>query len=288
MGGTGCLILGWPMQPAASVERFIANPLGRWIAGRSFIVWNWNARLGGMVAWGSPSEVDVEQMFVLVDAYHRAAPSCDVVTDGSRLESLGATAYATLLESMKARRGVYAGVGRHAVVRGGGLMAAIVEGFFAVLAARHSVRVFDDSAAAFAWVRQPEGASARIALERLVDQAVAVRPEIRQLRQFLQSQLRSARFSGAAKALGLSERSLHRVLKAAQTGFRKELATLRVEEARRLLAETARKTDDIARSVGFSSHAHLATQFRRITGESPSEYRAKARATARGASGPRR
>jgi AraC family transcriptional regulator len=48
---------------------------------------------------------------------------------------------------------------------------------------------------------------------------------------------------------------------------------LRIEEAQRLLKETNLSVLDIAGSVGYNSPSHLATQFRRFTGVTPSAYR---------------
>jgi AraC-like DNA-binding protein len=47
---------------------------------------------------------------------------------------------------------------------------------------------------------------------------------------------------------------------------------LRIREARRLLVEPGATLKDVARRLGFSSAFHLSTQFRRLTGVTPSEY----------------
>lgn len=58
------------------------------------------------------------------------------------------------------------------------------------------------------------------------------------------------------------------------------LARLRVRQMARLLRETHQPVRDIARAVGWSNQAHAAQQFRKLTGLSPTEYRAKVREAA--------
>lgn len=58
------------------------------------------------------------------------------------------------------------------------------------------------------------------------------------------------------------------------------LARLRVREMARLLRETGLTVREIAHAVGWMNQAHAAQQFRKLTGLSPTEYRAEIRETA--------
>jgi AraC-like DNA-binding protein len=268
------------MRAAGSIKKFQQTPVGYWVAGRNFLVWNFSPKLGGAVLWGRPTETDLERMFSLTDAYHRDAPACDIVTDVSRVESIEGTAYGTLIRLGRERLGFFSSTSRrHAIIRTEGLVGALAEGFFPLLGARHSWKIFENHDTAFRWVAQPEGVKAWSELEPLIDQASGMKPELRQLRDYLRTRLQSARFADAAYALGMSQRTLHRTLLAAGTGFRDELNALRVDVARRMLVETDYKIENIAHRVGCSSHAHLATLFRRNTGQTPSDYREQVRAT---------
>jgi AraC family transcriptional regulator len=51
---------------------------------------------------------------------------------------------------------------------------------------------------------------------------------------------------------------------------------LRVEAARRALLDCDRTVSEVALEIGFSSHSHLTSVFRRHTGVTPSEYRRQA------------
>lgn len=50
---------------------------------------------------------------------------------------------------------------------------------------------------------------------------------------------------------------------------------LRIDEARRMLASTALDITSIAAELGYSSSQHFATQFRHMTGDTPTAYRRK-------------
>jgi AraC-like DNA-binding protein len=248
------------------------------VAGRCVLVWSWGPALGGSVVWGRPGEADVEQFFVLTDAYRLSSPGCDVVTDVSRVDSVESTLYAAFVEGMRGRAAHFAnGIRRHALVRPEGLVGGLAEGFFPISGVQHDWRVFPDAAAAFGWLDRPGADVASREVERLVDEARGLSPELRGLRDYLRAHLQDARLFGAAAVLGTSERSLHRTLREAKTCFRDELGAARVDTARRLLAETDLKIQEIARRVGYSTHSHLTTVFTRSTGQSPAAYREEAR-----------
>lgn len=58
------------------------------------------------------------------------------------------------------------------------------------------------------------------------------------------------------------------------------LTRLRVREMARLLRETGLTVREIAQDVGWRDQAHAAQQFRKLTGRSPTEYRAETRSRA--------
>jgi AraC-like DNA-binding protein len=83
--------------------------------------------------------------------------------------------------------------------------------------------------------------------------------------------------SSLARALRMSVRSLRRKLARDGIGYRDLRDEAIHSHARRLLAETDRPVDDIARSLGYAYSANFARAFRRTTGMSPAEYRASRR-----------
>lgn len=58
------------------------------------------------------------------------------------------------------------------------------------------------------------------------------------------------------------------------------LTRLRVREMKRLLCETGLTVREIAHAVGWMNQAHAAQQLRKLTGLSPTEYRAETRSRA--------
>ena len=270
------------MRAAGTAERFLESPNGAWVAEGCCLAWNRSPALSGSAIWGRPSEADVERFFVLADACYRAAPGCHVVTDGSRIDSLEATAYSTFVDGVRGRASHFEGGKRRLVlVRPGGLVGGLVEGFIPLAGLRHEWSVFTSAAEAFASIDPLGGAAVHEETERLIEEARGLPPELRRLRDYVRTHLHGARLSHAAAALGMSERTLHRTLQGAKTCFRDELAAARLDAARRLLAETDLKVEEVARRVGHASHGVLTNLFKRTTGQTPAAYREQAR----GASG---
>lgn len=82
----------------------------------------------------------------------------------------------------------------------------------------------------------------------------------------------------AAELASTSVRSLQRRLCTEGTSWRDVLTQARFDHAARLLRETDCPVLEIALELGYSDPSHFARAFRRIAGESPSAYRAAARA----------
>jgi AraC family transcriptional regulator len=102
---------------------------------------------------------------------------------------------------------------------------------------------------------------------------------LRRLREYVAANLhRPIAVEEIAAEVGLSERQLHRALRATTGQTPLALVTdLRIDRARDLLARTEAPIVEIARAVGFASPSHLALVFRRITGVSPAIWRRDAK-----------
>ena len=81
----------------------------------------------------------------------------------------------------------------------------------------------------------------------------------------------------AAKALGLTGRTLQRRLQAEGTTFLAESRKATVRRAKHLLSTTDDKVADIARAVGCATAQHFTELFRTETGVPPAAWRAAAR-----------
>nr|WP_256433565.1 helix-turn-helix transcriptional regulator [Myxococcus sp. CA040A] len=73
--------------------------------------------------------------------------------------------------------------------------------------------------------------------------------------------------------MGMSPRGLQRRLKAEGRTFREVTEDIRLEKARRLLADDSLNVAGIAERVGYSDARALRRAFQRWTGMSPGRYR---------------
>jgi AraC family transcriptional regulator, regulatory protein of adaptative response / methylphosphotriester-DNA alkyltransferase methyltransferase len=84
-----------------------------------------------------------------------------------------------------------------------------------------------------------------------------------------------------ARRLATSRRQLQRAFaEAGDTSFRDELARIRMEHARALLAQDALPVRQVAARVGYHQPAQFAKSFRRYHGQPPSAYRREKRTAA--------
>jgi AraC-like DNA-binding protein len=87
-----------------------------------------------------------------------------------------------------------------------------------------------------------------------------------------------------ARSLATSRRQLQRAFaEAGDTSFRDELARVRMEHARALLAEDVLPVRQVAARVGYQQPAQFAKSFRRYHGQPPSGYRRENRRVAQAA-----
>lgn len=152
-----------------------------------------------------------------------------------------------------------------------GLDAAAVTGFFRVVTPPFPVEVATTLHEALEHVGMDSSWGEHI------DEAVASMRALEgvrsSLRAYLSQNLVRAEVGEAARAIGVSTRTLQRRL--SPHGFDSELARARVERARQLLP-TPQSLLAIAIAVGFSSTQALNAAFQRVHGLSPSAWRLRA------------
>lgn len=97
-----------------------------------------------------------------------------------------------------------------------------------------------------------------------------------EIRQYIQSEIfrQKLSLSALSKAFGMRTTDLQRLFKEhyGMTVHRYQIE-LRMQEVRRLLADTDRTVLDICNAVGYSDHCYLDRLFRKMYGMSPLEYR---------------
>lgn len=142
-------------------------------------------------------------------------------------------------------------------------------------------RLYADSVASLLAVhllRNYSGGGATIARAVATARGAVLDPKrLRIATEFIRDQSRRDLSLGEiAAAVRLSPYHFIRLFKNAtgQTPYQ-YLIAVRVERAKNLLAQSSQSVGEIAHSVGFDSHTRFAIQFRRATGLTPSEYRAR-------------
>lgn len=263
------------MQPAASLADYLARPVGRWLAGRSWAHFFVDRGLCGLALWDRPDVAQVREMAAAIDA-EAAAGVHQSLIDARRLTGVDGPAFEEFSRVMGAK-GAQLGpdVTHHAIVRPPGVIGATVSGFYEVTPTSHPdrIRVFDSMGAALKWLGRGDGDAVVAAIDAIVQAAVALPDALRAIRAELAARRSSLSLREAARAAGVSARTLQEQLLAAGTSLRAENNAARVEWAKALLADTDEKITSIALQVGCASLQHFSTLFRKVTGVTPSEWR---------------
>jgi AraC-like DNA-binding protein len=262
------------MRPATSVREFLRAPLGRYLVARRHLVWCHSATLLGVALWGRPDEGDVVELLetLAVVRARGIRPRFDFVTDARHVDGVDPAGFRLAADYAQKELARLGREHRLAFVHGAGFSGTVLSGLFAHVLPQASSRGFSDPAAAFDWLGHKR-ASGEIA--RLVDAAVGAPPTTATVRNFLRTRTGELRLEEAARALGCSPRSLQRRLDDEGTSFRKLADDARVSAAIPLLIDTDEKLGAIAARLGFSSLATFSRLVRRVTGRSPSAFRAR-------------
>ena len=264
----------------ATVDELLAAPVGRYVSGRSFVVWVHNPTLCGSAYWARPDASDFPALRRLCALPRHAdlRPPFDVLVDCSGLEALDARAYEMLCAHLaEVARTAASNVRRVSIVRPEGIVGATLAGVFhEVVGTVFPAALFSDRAEALRWLGRVD-ASERGAINDVLDGVRHLAPPLRQLRGYLAGHLDEASVELAARALGVSQRSLQRRLLELGTSFRDEVVRTRVSAAEALLIDSDAKLEAVAKQVGCSSLPQFSALFRRMTGETPNEFRTRCR-----------
>lgn len=220
------------------------------------------------VAWGA---FDADEARRLCCAWSSTfgGPPRDTLVDVTHLRASDRDAFQVVRDTLESRREERAHVvRRQAIVALGEYGAVFLRGYLAMFPPPYELCDFETRADALTWLGHP-----CCAVE--VDEIEAVRDDlVFQLRNWLSvTELAEATLELAARALGTTARTIQRKLAAEATGFAAELTRAQIARAKRLMHETDRKLSDIALDVGCATPSVFSDLFRRVTGESPSQWR---------------
>jgi AraC-like DNA-binding protein len=220
------------------------------------------------IAWGSFDEAEAA---AVGEAWRKtfAGPPRDTLVDTTHLVMSDAGAFTSLRDLLERHRDDRARVvRRQAVVVREDWSGLFVRGYLAQYPPPYEMRSFSDRASALAWLGHP------CCLEEIEELESARIDLLARLRDWLDgARLEEATIERAVAELSVTSRTLQRRLLAAGTRFTAELARAQVARAQRLMLEPGRKLADIALEVGCASPSTFSDLFRRVTGETPSQWR---------------
>jgi len=259
----------------ASIEAFADDPIGRYVVAGSSVVWCASPSLAGASTWGAP---DVETTRAILKPFEAVwsksmSDQVDILLDGSRIERIDPDALSMLVAwNVERRDAIVRRVRQQIGVVPRGIIGVTLAGILPTIGETHPFRVVNDVAEAFRMLCGERAEVLCREVEALVDASTGTSSEVRGLRELLRTKRASLTVAEAARALGLSTRSLQRSLGAAGTSFQRELRDARFVEASALLASTGEKIAAIASRVGVTEGA-LTQLFRERAGCTPAEYR---------------
>ena len=268
------------MRLARTDEEFFASPSARYVAGDSYVYWCREPGFYGSAAWGRPDEEQARRLVSLWEVSLRpdSADARASFVDLRGVEGVDHLSYQPAADFFRTRDlPARTRVTRQAIVRPTGFAGALVAGFSEVVAAPYATQVFTDPHEALAWLDRSDPAADLLWLEELYAAVRGGGALLASLREVLQRDLTQVSLADAAAALRLSARTLQRRLSVADTSFQGEVDAARVAAAQVLLLRDGAKVTAVAVEVGCASSQHFSTLFRRVTGLSPSEWRARQR-----------
>jgi AraC-like DNA-binding protein len=262
---------------AATLDAYLAGPVGRYLLGPTYAVWWHDAQLNGLLFWDRPEEDHVRRMTAALDGELApgVAPHASLV-DARRVRAVDLGAFTALSRYVEKRREAFSRiVTRQALLRPEGLAGAAIAGFYAILSPSYLVKVFTDSGEALEWLGADPCFTPE--LDALYEAGTGSPRLLILVRAYLEQQVGQATLQETARAFGMSPRQLQRKLREAMTCFQREDQLARVRVAKTLLVETSYDVKRIAIEVGCGSLQHFGAVFRKAEGVSPTQWRARRR-----------
>jgi AraC-like DNA-binding protein len=259
------------MRSATSIEDYVKASSEAYVIERDFCAFH-TASLFGCIVWGRPG---IDETKGIVAA--RQAELVDttgphyVVLDYRLLEVVDIEAFKAMGVFLSENRELLTKVtAKTALIQPTEpFAAATVAGFYNVIKSPYPSQLCTTIEEAEAWLGVPTTEP----VTRIVEASAAGRSTTTALVALLERQPGLA-VDEAAKALGLTGRTLQRRLQTENTTFLAEARKATVRRAKHLLVTTDDKIADIARAVGCTTAQHFTELFRTETGMPPAAWRA--------------
>jgi AraC-like DNA-binding protein len=258
------------MRCAPDLEDYLRDPAEAYVIDRSYCALH-TATLFGLIVWGRPGMEEAKHIVrsrspELVDP----GPH-QVVLDYRLLEVVDLEAFKVLSDWLAANSETLARVtSKVALIQPTEPFArATVAGFYSVVKSPYPSQLCSTIEEAEAWLEVPTVKP----VTEIVEASSAGHSTTTHLVSLLERSPGLA-VDEAAKALGLTGRTLQRRLQTEGTTFLAEARKATVRRAKHLLATTDDKIADIARAVGCTTAQHFTELFRTETGVPPATWRA--------------
>jgi len=261
------------MRPIAKRDLDPADT-GVYLLGRRFVYVVADSGLHATIVWGAIDEAEAIAMTEAWAATAGAAPHVSLFDASAMLSADGAAyeAVRAFLAELHGGGPQASGIRRQAIVCGENFAGAIVLGYFTRFPPPFEIQIFERRAAALGWLGCPDDAAPLDAVTAAVGGGVDAL--VAGLRTWLDAgPLDAVALDVAARHLGVTARTLQRRLAAAGTRFSHEVARAQVARAQRLMLDPEAKLAAIALEVGCASPSTFSELFRRVTGETPTEWR---------------
>ena len=161
------------MRRAVDNREFLATPVGRYVAGRTWALWTADPTLCGSVVWGRLDDADIEQVLRSFDSLFspEMAPRCNLLTDASRLAGIDASAFQRFANFIAERLPDLAGrIAHHAIVRPAGVPGALVAGFYEISGPPpYPMRLFTSTVEALEWLGRTDAITRAAEIGALAD-----------------------------------------------------------------------------------------------------------------------
>ena len=270
---------GLLLRGAPSSKVFCERPLGRYHAGRSWLLgYSPDGAFSVLSAWGRPTEDDAQEFLRVsegVRRWHGQQPHA-LLIDTRALSLIDPFAFGVFAGFLgTARTSLERAIVRVAVLLGTGVSAAVAAGLIRLIPFNRPVDSFRSAEDATRWLACGCGPDVVEEIDRLQAAARQVSPDLLRLTRYLEGHPRAS-LRECASALATSERTLQRQLADGRTTFYRELRRVRVEIAKRLLTESDACLERVASAAGCSSSQQLSVLFRELVGDSPGAWRQRA------------
>lgn len=264
------------LTQCANRHELFPDSSGKWLTTGHTVIWGASPTLCGLAVWGRPDAAETREMLAVFDGYRHLAPQFDVLMDASAVEGLELETLGIVLDWLRCNPIVLAEHVRHRVgVIPRGVAGLALAGLTTAIGIQAPVTVLDDARAGFRQLLPDVGDALCDEIAGLVAACQGVPPQLLALRRVLASHHGALDLAGAARELGVSSRSLQRVVADAGSSFRAEQADARFRAANELL-DSDDKLAVVASRLGLSEDG-LALLVRGRTGLTPAELRKKLR-----------